>query len=45
LTSGFGRSRFWSKGTTQLLLSAPLAMVLTAVAVAIVGVVVLRGWA
>jgi len=35
--------RFWSEGTTRLLLSGPLAMVLTAVVVAIVGVVVLRG--
>jgi hypothetical protein len=46
LTSGLGRSRFWSRATTRwLLCDGPLAMVLTAVAVAIVGVVVLRGWA
>jgi hypothetical protein len=35
--------KFWSRGTTRLLLSGPPAMVLSAVAVAIVGVVVLRG--
>jgi hypothetical protein len=32
----FGRSKFWSRATTRLLLSGPLAMVLVAVAVAIV---------
>jgi hypothetical protein len=40
--SAFG-PKFWSRGTTRLLLSGPPAMVLSAVAVAIVGVVVLRG--